>query len=149
LALEPALWQRLQIEPKLRAAAIEESLRIDSPVQFLARTCTRATTLAGVSIEPGDRVLFGVASANFDEGYFEDAARFRLDRDRPRDHLGFGAGPHLCPGAFLARMEASAALDAALDRIESIELDPGYVFDTNPVPFTYGPNSLRVRIRAR
>ena len=100
-------------------------------------------------VEPGDRVLFGVASANFDENYFEDAASFRLDRDRPRDHLGFGAGPHLCPGAFLARMEASAALDAALDRIDRIELDPGYVFDTNPVPFTYGPNSLQVCIRAR
>ena len=149
LALEPALWRRLQIEPELRAAAIEESLRIDSPVQFLARTCTRAIELAGVTIEPGDRVLFGVASANFDESYFEDATSFRLDRDRPREHAGFGAGPHLCPGAFLARMEASAALDAALDRMDSIELDPGYVFDTNPVPFTYGPNSLQVRIRAR
>ncbi len=149
LALEPALWRRLQIEPELRAAAIEESLRIDSPVQFLARTCTRAIELAGVTIEPGDRVLFGVASANFDESYFENAASFRLDRDRPREHAGFGAGPHLCPGAFLARMEASAALDAALDRMDSIELDPGYVFDTNLVPFTYGPNSLQVRIRAR
>jgi cytochrome P450 len=149
LALEPALWQRLRIEPELRAAAIEESLRIDSPVQFLARTCTRAIELAGVSIEPGDRVLFGIASANFDERYFEDAASFRLDRDHPREHLGFGAGPHLCPGAFLARMEASAALDAALDRIDRLELDSGYVFDTNPVPFTYGPNSLQVRIRAR
>jgi len=149
LGREPALWPRLQVEPKLRAAAIEESLRIDSPVQFLARTCTRAIEIAGVSIEPGDRVLFGIASANFDESYFEDAASFRLDRDHPRDHLGFGAGPHICPGAFLARMEASAALDAALDRIDRLELDPGYVFDTNPVPFTYGPNSLLIRIRAR
>ncbi len=149
LGREPALWPRLQVEPKLRAAAIEESLRIDSPVQFLARTCTRAIEITGVSIEPGDRVLFGIASANFDESYFEDAASFRLDRDHPRDHLGFGAGPHICPGAFLARMEASAALDAALDRIDRLELDPGYVFDTNPVPFTYGPNSLLIRIRAR
>ncbi len=45
-------------------------------------------------------------------------------------------------------MEASAALDATLDRIDRLELDPGYVFDTNPVAFTYGPNSLQIRLRA-
>jgi cytochrome P450 len=148
LALEPDLWRRLQTAPELRAVAIEESLRIDSPVQFLARSCTREIELAGVSIKKGDRVLFGIASANFDESYFKDADRFRLDRDRPREHLGFGAGPHLCPGAFLARMEARAALDTALERIDRIELDPDYVFDTNPIPFTYGPNTLQIRIRA-
>jgi hypothetical protein len=46
-------------------------------------------------------------------------------------------------------MEALAALDAAIDQIDSIELDPSYAFDTNPVPFTYGPNSLRVRCSGR
>jgi hypothetical protein len=46
-------------------------------------------------------------------------------------------------------MEASAALDAALERIGSLELDPSYEFDTNPVPFTYGPNTLRIHVRAR
>jgi cytochrome P450 len=149
LALDASLWPRLQKDPALRSVAIEESLRIDSPVQFLARTCTRPIEIGGVPIEPGDRVLFGVASANFDERYFDDASTFRLDRERPRDHLGFGAGPHVCPGAFLARMEASAALDAALERIASLELDPSYDFDTNPVPFTYGPNTLRIHVRAR
>lgn len=149
LALEPALWRRLRDEPELRVVAVEESLRVDCPVQFLARSCTKPIELAGVRIERGDRVLFGVASANFDEKQFEDPAAFRLDRPRPREHAGFGAGPHVCPGAFLARLEAIAALDAALARIETIELDPGYVFETNPVPFTYGPNSLLVRVMAR
>jgi len=149
LALDPALWNRLRQEPELRAVAVEESLRVDGPVQYLARTCTQAIELAGIPIAPGDRVLFGVASANFDEKQFDDPERFRLDRARPREHAGFGAGPHLCPGAFLARMEAIAALDAALERIETIALDPDYVFDTNPVPFTYGPNTLAVRVRRR
>jgi cytochrome P450 len=149
LAQTPSLWMRLREEPELRPAAIEESLRMDSPVQFLARTCTKAIEIEGVGIEPGTRVLFGVASANFDETVYDDAEVYRLDRVRPREHAAFGAGPHLCPGAFLARMEALAALDAALDQIESIVLDPGYVFDTNPVPFTYGPNTLQVRIRGR
>lgn len=147
LAGDPSLWRQLRYDPTLRPIAIEESLRIDSPVQFLARTCTRAIEIEGVAIKPGDRVLFGVASANFDRKAFEDPEEFRLDRARPREHAGFGAGPHLCPGAYLARMETLGALEAALDRIETIELDPSYVFDTNPVPFTYGPNTLRVRIQ--
>ncbi len=146
LAQDPALWQRLQSEPALRPIAIEESLRFDSPVQFLARTCTKQIELEDVSITPGDRVLFGIASANFDEKVFDEPERFRLDRERPREHAGFGFGPHLCPGAYLARMETLAALDAGLDRLASIELDPTYSFDTNPIPFTYGPNTLRVRV---
>ncbi|MCP4906335.1 MAG: cytochrome P450 [bacterium] len=149
LAQDPSLWKRLYEEPELRPAAIEESLRMDSPVQFLVRTCTKPIEIEGVQIETGDRVLFGVASANFDESVYEDPGIYRLDRVRPREHASFGAGPHLCPGAYLARLEALAALDAALEQIESIELDPDYVFDTNPIPFTYGPNTLQVRLRGR
>jgi cytochrome P450 family 142 subfamily A polypeptide 1 len=145
LAQDSTLWQQLREDPELGPRAIEESLRMDSPVQFLARTCTRSIEIEGVEIRPGDRVLFSVASANFDESVFDDPTRFRLDRERPRDHLGFGAGPHLCPGAFLARMEAIAALDSVLERVETLSIAPDYTFDTNPVPFTYGPNTLRVR----
>ncbi len=147
LAQDPSLWKRLREEPDLRAPAIEESLRLDSPVQFLARTCTKPIEIEGVEIGVGDRVLFGVASANFDETVYDDPEVYRLDRVRPREHAGFGAGPHLCPGAYLARMEAMSALEAALQQIESIELDPEYIFDTNPIPFTYGPNTLLVNIR--
>lgn len=147
LAQQPELWQRLRSEPELRANAIEESLRIDAPVQFLARTCTKEIEIEGVRIKPGDRVLLGVASANFDEDIFASPSLFQLDRERPRDHAGFGFGPHLCPGAYLARMETRAVLDAGLDQIESLELDPSYEFDTNLVPFTYGPNTLSLRVR--
>lgn len=148
LAEQPDLWQALKREPDLRAVAIEESLRLDSPVQFVARSCTRAIEIEGVPIEPGDRLLLGIASANADERVFDAPDEFRLDRFRPREHAGFGFGPHLCPGAFLARMETQAALDAALERIDTLALDPDYVFDTNPVPFTYGPNSLGLRVTA-
>ena len=70
----------------------------------------------------------------------------RLDRYRPREHSGFGAGPHLCPGTFLARMEARAALDALLARIDELTLGPGYRFDTNPVPWALGLQSLPVHV---
>jgi cytochrome P450 family 142 subfamily A polypeptide 1 len=146
LSKDPSIWSRLRAEPELRPVAVEESLRVDSPVQFLARTCTRAIEIDGTPLAPGDRILLGVASANFDDSVFDEPETFRLDRERPREHAGFGFGPHLCPGAYLARMETQAALDAALDRIERLRLDDDYVFDTNPVPFTYGPNTLQVRV---
>ena len=128
--------------------AIEESLRFDSPVQLLARTCTEKIDVDGVSVAKGDRVLYSIASANRDERFFSDPGEFRLDRPRPRDHVAFGAGPHVCPGAFLARMEAKVALETLLDRVERIELAPGYVFDPNPVFWALGPRTLRVRLIA-
>ena len=146
LAGDRELFEHTRAEPESRKTAIEESLRIDSPVQFLLRTCTRPIRLEEVAIEPGDRVVFGVGSANHDESIYEDPLRFRLDRYRPREHSGFGAGPHLCPGTFLARMEARAALDALLARIDELTLDPGYRFDTNPVPWALGLQSLPVHV---
>ena len=148
LAGDPELFARLREEPALRTTAIEESLRIDAPVQLLARTCTVPVEVEGIAITPGDRVMFGVGSANQDEKVYEDPLRFRLDRFRPREHSGFGAGPHLCPGAFLARMEASAALDALLARAGALHLDPGYRYDANPVPWALGPETLPVCVQA-
>lgn len=146
LAEVPSRYAALRADPGLIANAIEESLRFDSPVQLLARTCTGAIALDGVPVQPGDRVLYSLASANRDERCFEDPNTFRLDRARPRDHVAFGAGPHVCPGAFLARMEAKVALEVLLERVERIELAPGYVFDPNPVFWALGPRTLRVRL---
>lgn len=146
LAEAPERWAALRADRTLIAHAIEESLRFDSPVQLVARTCTRRIEVDGVAVEPGERVLYSIASANRDERAFEHPDEFRLDRARPREHLGFGAGPHICPGAFLARMEAKVALETLLDRVERLELAPGYVFDPNPVFWALGPRTLRVRL---
>ena len=67
-----------------------------------------------------DKIAFGIASANRDETHFEDPHHFRLDRPDPRGHIAFGGGPHVCPGASLARLEARVALDAFLDRVASV-----------------------------
>lgn len=146
LAEVPERFAALRADPGLIANAIEESLRFDSPVQLVARTCTRKIEVDGVVVEPGERVLYGIASANRDERVFERPDEFRLDRAHPRDHLAFGAGPHICPGAFLARMEAKVALETLLDRVERIELAPDYVFDPNPVFWALGPRTLRVHL---
>jgi len=146
LAEDPSRYAALRANRELVSNAVEESLRFDSPVQLLARTCTEKIDVDGVAVAKGDRVLYSIASANRDERCVSEPDQFRLDRPRPRDHVAFGAGPHVCPGAFLARMEAKVALEALLDRVERIELAPGYVFDPNPVFWALGPRTLRVRL---
>jgi cytochrome P450 len=144
LAEDAELYAQVRKDRELIPSLIEESLRFDTPVQLLARTCTEEIEIAGTKIQKGDRLLYSIASANRDENVYPDADQFRLDRKRPRDHVGFGAGPHICPGAFLARMEAQVAVETLLDRVAKIELAPGYEFDPNPVFWAYGPQSLRV-----
>ncbi len=122
LSQRPELWKQLRNEPGLVPAALEETLRWDSPVQNLARDATRKVELHGVRLGPGDRVLVSFAAANRDSREFPDAENYRLDREGAR-HLGFGFGVHFCLGAGLARLEARCVLDALLERFS--EVAPG------------------------
>ena len=144
LARDPALHERLRREPGLAPALIEETLRLDSPVQLLARTCTKPIVLDAVPIAAGERVLFHLASANRDEACFEEPDALRLDRRNARHHVGFGAGAHVCPGAYLARMETRVVLETLLARVPKLVLAPGYAFDPNPVFWALGPRTLRL-----
>jgi cytochrome P450 len=144
LAADAALYECVRADRSRVPSLIEESLRIDSPVQLLARTCTEDIEIGGVKIRRGDRMLYSIASANRDERVYPEPERFRLDRERPRDHVAFGAGPHICPGAYLARLEAQVAVETLLDRVAAMTLAPGYVFDPNPVFWALGPQTLRV-----
>jgi cytochrome P450 len=146
LARDPALFERVRGEPGLVPAFIEETLRLDSPVQLLARTCMQPIELDGVPIAAGDRVLFHLASANRDEACFEAPDTFRLERPNPRDHVAFGAGAHVCPGAYLARMETRVVLETLLARVERLALAPGYAWDPNPVFWAFGPRTLRLTV---
>ena len=147
LALDTELYGGILYDRTLIPPLIEESLRIDSPVQLLARTCTEDVEIDGVLIKKGDRLLHSIASANRDERFYPDADQFRLDRPKPRDHVAFGAGPHVCPGAFLARMEAEVAVETLLEHVADLGLAPGYVFDPNPVFWALGPRTLRVTLK--
>jgi len=144
----PELRARLRAAPELVPVAVEESLRHDPPVQFLLRNCTAPVEVRGASLCPMDKVAFGIASANRDESLFEDPHTFRLDRGDARNHLGFGAGPHICPGAALARLEARVALDVFLRRVGDIEAaEPGR-FERAPVSWAWGPGRLAVTLAA-
>ena len=146
LACDPDLADRLRAAPEQVEVAIEESLRLDTPVQFLVRTCTDPIEIDGVKVDAEDRVIVGVASANRDEAVFESPDRFWMDRPGLREHVGFGAGPHVCPGAFLARMEARIAIQDFLAAVGRFGPAPDYRFDANPVPWAFGPQTLRLTL---
>jgi len=143
-----------EVEAQLRAdddalgRAVEESLRLSPPIMFMARGCTRDVEIAGCPIHAGTRVITGFAAANRDERVFDDPDVFRVDRDNSEQHLTFGYGPHVCPGATLARIEARVGVRAFLDRFPpgSVRLAPGYVFENVPTYFERGPRSLPILI---
>ena len=139
---DPELFATLKADRSLCERAVEESLRIDSPAHMLIRDCTADTDVFGAPMQAGDKIVFGVSSANRDEDYFDDPDAFRLDRDRPKDHVAFGGGPHICPGASLARLEGRVALEVFLDRVATAELAPGCVRKKTPVFWANGPDRL-------
>jgi cytochrome P450 len=146
LATDAELYRRLRADRDLVYVVIEESLRHDSPVQVLGRAVLQDTVIEGCPLVRGDRVVFGVASANRDEQVYDCPEEFRLDRPRPRDHVAFGAGPHICPGASLARMEARLMLGAFLDAVASFRLVDDFVPEPNPVFWALGHRRLPVRL---
>jgi cytochrome P450 family 142 subfamily A polypeptide 1 len=115
----PAERQKLIDDPKRIPAAVEEMVRLVSPVHSFARTVTRDTELRGRRLREGERVLMLYPSANRDADVFEDPDAFRIERNPI--HLGFGLGPHFCLGANLARMELRVAFEELLRRLPDME----------------------------
>jgi cytochrome P450 family 142 subfamily A polypeptide 1 len=111
----PDVQKRLAANPSLIPGAIEEMLRLVSPVLSFARTATRDTSLRGVPIAKGQKVLMIYGAANRDPEAFPEPDR--LDIDRHPHHLAFGIGNHFCMGANLARMELRVALTEILRRL--------------------------------
>ncbi len=144
---DSALFATLQQDRALIPAAVEECLRLDPPVKFLMRNCMISGEVAGTEIAAGDKVAFGLGSANRDASQFDDGDAFRLDRPDPKSHLSFGGGPHICPGASLARLEARVCLEVFLQRVGSASL-VGTAFDAVDVFWANGPASLLTEITA-
>jgi cytochrome P450 len=102
--------------------AIEESLRMDVPAVHVVRVATRDVEIGGVQVPAGSLVTVHLASANRDESRWPDPDRFDIRRPF-QQHLTFAAGPHMCLGQHLARMELTISLDALLDGLPGLRLD--------------------------
>ena len=113
-------------DPENLAKATEESLRWTSPIGMFPRVVHEDTELGGVQLEAGTRIGVLIASANRDERHWEDPDRFDLRRATIR-HLAFSRGPHVCPGAYVARQQVARAALPALLALPGIRLAGGDV----------------------
>lgn len=124
LARHPEQRQRLIDDPALYDNAIEEMLRVESPVQMVVRILAQDTTLAGVELKKGEHVTLLIAAANDHVAEFDSPEVMDFDRERNR-HLAFGGGNHRCLGSHLARMELRVALEEFHRRVPQYEIKPG------------------------
>ena len=121
LGQSPEQWRLLRSQPELIDSAINEALRIGSPIRSFTRRVTRPYTLGNVDLPENARIMVIFASANRDELKYTDPDRFDVTRN-PRDHVAFGHGIHMCVGMHLAKLEMSALLKAMIARVEHIEV---------------------------
>ena len=116
----PDLWARLGANPSLVPAFVEESLRVESPVQGHFRRVTEDVELHGVHIPEGALVNIRYGAANLDPRHYEDPEHVDLEGDDLSRHLAFGHGAHACLGAPLARLELRVGLEVLLDRLATV-----------------------------
>lgn len=121
IAGNPDALARLS-DPESIPLAVEEFLRHSSPIQIFGRNATKDMCLHGRDIAVGDIVALGFGAANHDPNMFDAPEEMHLDR-RPNRHLTFGAGPHLCAGAGVARMEMAATLRMLIETGVSLQPD--------------------------
>lgn len=124
LLRDEAARRAVLAEPALVDAAIEESLRLEPAAAVVDRYATRDVALAGAAIRAGDLVTVSLAGANRDPAVFADPDRYDLRRPNLRQHLAFAAGPHVCIGMDLARLETAVAVRTLLSRLPDVRLDP-------------------------
>lgn len=112
-AAHPEQWDRLRADPALMPSAINEVIRLESPIRAFSRLVTRSRSFGDATLEPGERALMLYGSANRDPDHYPDPDRFDIGR-KAGDHLGFGQGTHVCAGMHLAKLEISILLETMM-----------------------------------
>lgn len=120
---DPEQLAMLREKRSLMRQAIEEGLRWEAPLTGIARTATRDVVVDGVELPAGAVIGVCIGAANRDPARWSDPDRFDISRE-PRQHMAFAFGPHTCLGMHLARMETTVAINALLDRLPDLRLDP-------------------------
>jgi cytochrome P450 len=121
LGSNPEQWQRLVDEPSLAKNAINEAVRLESPIRGFTRIATADCKIGEIEIAKGKRVLLLYGSANRDERKWEDPEHFDICR-KVGDQVGFGFGVHSCAGMHLARLEIECILQALLARVRRLSI---------------------------
>ncbi len=142
----PEHLKTLRQRPELWPNAVEEILRLDSPVQLTARVALNDVELAGTRIKRGELVVVYLAAANRDPEVFPDPHRFDIERSNAGKHLAFSSGRHFCLGAALARAEGEVGLRTFFDRFPEVRAagtgsrrDTRVLRGWSTLPVTLGP----------
>jgi cytochrome P450 len=145
LACHPGDQQRLRGNSALIPTAVEEMLRLETPVLSMPRIVTRDALIDGRELKQGDRVMLHWAAGNRDPAAFAQPDQAHLAR-KPNQHLAFGYGIHKCIGAPLARLELRVSLEVWLRRTTNFALDGEVTYEAW---HRFGPRSLPLRITRR
>lgn len=139
-------WASIRDRRGLLPAAVEEGMRVESPVLGCARETAEPVEIGGVQLPQGAPVLIAFAAANHDGSAFPHADCFEAARDNVSRQVTLGRGPHYCVGARLARMMIARAVDVLMDRVPQVRLEQGWqpVFEA-PFPFLRSIATLPVR----
>jgi len=129
-AKHPDQWEKLRNNRELMKNAIEEIVRLNTPIRAFTRYVSQTTEVAGVKIEKDSRVLVVFGAANRDALKFPDPDKFDIER-KTLGHVGFGQGVHACLGMNLARLEMDCLFNALADRVERFELTGPVVTGVN------------------
>jgi len=116
--------EAVRSDRELIPQAIEESLRLETPLLNITRLATKDAEVGGALIPAGSTVMLMLAAANRDEARYPDPDNYDVLRASPKPHISFGHGPHACLGTHLARLEMRVALNLLLDRLPNLRLDP-------------------------
>ncbi len=139
----PALWQAIKADLSLIPGVVDETLRFDSSVIAWRRVTTKATTVGGVELPAGARLLLMLAAANRDPAVFMDPDEFDITRSATR-HLSFGWGKHFCLGATLAKVEVTVVLEELANRLPDLRLVHDQPLRFHPNVSFRGPLELLV-----
>jgi cytochrome P450 len=138
LGRHPEYRARLASDTALIPAAVDEMLRYFTPGTGVARTVLKPVELGGTQLQPGDRILLGLGSANLDPEVFADPDEVELNRENSSKHLAFGYGVHRCLGAFLAPAEMIVLLEEVLRRMPDYAIDFDRVRQYPTIPLVNG-----------
>lgn len=146
----------LRDDPSLWPNAVEEILRMESPVQLSARIARIDTEVAGVSVRRGELIVIYLAAANRDPAIFTDPHRFDVRRPNANKHLAFSGGRHFCLGAALARSEGEVGLRRFFTDFPEVQLagigsrrDTRVLRGWAELPVSLGPVATNAQVKSR